>query len=302
MPMLIDIRAFLASARTGAFSGAARELETTPSVISKRVGRLEQEIGARLFLRTTRSLTLTSEGERLQPRLLELVAELDDTLFNRESSGLRGMLRVRAPSTFGIFHVGPSVNRFQARHPDMTIELMLIDRPVNPLEEGFDVSLGALPQSFNGVVEIPFCPYRRELVGAPAYLAKRSAPKIPADVFAHDCLVFAPSGHTWTFSAPGGPLSVDIRPRYTVNDSHILVDAAIQGLGLATVPEFLARGPVADGRLVPLLPDFPLVPLTFKAMVPRHKAMRPEVAALIEHLRREFDPPPWDRAAAGGLD
>ncbi|MBN9036421.1 MAG: LysR family transcriptional regulator [Rhizobiales bacterium] len=294
MPMLTDIKAFLASARTGGFSGAARELGTTPSVISKRVGRLEDEIGAKLFLRTTRALTLTAEGERLQPRLLQLTAELDDTLYDRESSGLRGTLRVRAPSTFGTFFVGPSVNRFQARHPDMTIELLLIDRPVNPLEEGFDVSLGALPQSFNGVIEIPFCPYRRLLVGAPRYLERRGTPQIPADVFAHDCLVFAPSGHTWTFGAPGGPLSLDIRPRYTVNDSYILVDAAMQGLGLAAVPEFLARRPIAEGRLAALLPDFPLVPLSFKAMVPRHKSRRPEVVALIEHIRQEFDPPPWD--------
>ncbi|MCI5078604.1 LysR family transcriptional regulator [Oricola sp.] len=293
MPLLIDIKAFLSSARLGGFSSAAREIGTTPSVVSKRVGRLEDEIGTRLFKRTTRALTLTPDGEKLQPRLQQLVAELEDTLYNRERKGMRGTLRVRATTTIGAAYVGESVNRFQARHPDMTIELLLIDRPVNPLEEGFDISLGALPQSFGGVVEIPICPYPRLLVAAPAYLKKRYHPQTPADIVGHDCLAFVPVGHTWTFSGPSGPISLDIHARYTVNDSRILVDAATKGLGLAIVPEFLARQPLKDGRLVTLMPDFPVIPIWFKAMIPRHKASRPELAAFIEHIRSDFDPPPW---------
>jgi len=293
MPLLIDIKAFLASARTGGFSGAAREIGTTPSVISKRVSRLEDEIGVRLFLRTTRALTLTSDGELLQPRLLQQVAELEDTLFNRDGQGLSGLLRVRATTTIGTSFVGRSINKFQVSHPGMTIELLLIDRPVNPLEEGFDVSFGALPQSFGGVVEIPFCPYPRVLVAAPRYFENRNQPESPSDLVGQDCLVFVPVGPTWSFAGPNGPMSLDIRARYTVNDSRILMDAAIKGLGLAVVPEFLARDAIAEGSLITLMPDFPVSPLWFKAMVPRHKANRPEVVALIDHIKQESDPPPW---------
>lgn len=293
MPLLIDIKAFLVSARLGGFSGAAREIGTTPSVVSKRVGRLEDEIGAKLFLRTTRALTLTPDGERLQPRLQQLVAELDDALFDRKRSGMRGSLRVRATTTVGAAFVGESVNRFQAKHPDMSIELLLIDRPVNPLEEGFDISLGALPQTFGGVIEIPICPYPRLLVAAPSYLEHRPAPRTPAELVGHDCLVFVPVGHSWSFAGPNGPISLDVRARYTVNDSRIMVDAAVKGLGLAVVPEFLAREPLASGQLLPMMPDFPVMPLWFKAMVPRHKAARPQLAAFVEHIRADFDPPPW---------
>ncbi|MCK5750723.1 LysR family transcriptional regulator [Oricola sp.] len=298
MPLLIDIKAFLYSARLGGFSSAARAIGTTPSVISKRVSRLEDEIGTRLFQRTTRALTLTPEAERLQPRLQELVAEMEDALYNREHSGIRGSLRVRATTTIGTYFVGESVNRFQVQHPDMTIELLLLDRPVNPLEEGFDVSLGALPQSFGGVTEIPINPYPRVLVASPLYLENREVPRTPADIVGHECLVFVPVGHTWAFSSPSGPISVDIHARYTVNDSRIMVDAAIKGLGLAIVPEFLAREPLKKGELLSLMPDFPVVPIWFKAWVPRHKASRQEVKTFVEHIRREFDPPPWDLPGA----
>ncbi|MDF0602007.1 LysR family transcriptional regulator [Psychromarinibacter sp. C21-152] len=294
-PILIDINAFLISARTGGFSAAAREIGTTPSVVSKRVGRLEAEIGERLFKRSTRALVLTPEGERLQPELQRIVAELEDTLTNRALSGteLRGSLRIRTPTTVGAQFVGPAVHRFQHRNPAMTVELHLLDRPVNPLEDGFDISMGALPQSFGGVKETAFCPYPRVLVAAPSYLERHPAPQVPGEISRHDCLAFVLVGHTWTFEGPSGPVAVDIRARYSVNDSRVLLDAAVDGLGLAMVPLFLARAALAEGRLVELMPDYPVSELWFKALVPSHKTHRPEVIAFVEHMRRELDPAPW---------
>lgn len=293
MTLLIDIKAFLTSVRMESFSAAAREIGTTPSIISKRVGRLEDEIGLKLFHRTTRALTLTPEGESLQPRLQELVAELEDVLFNQDRAGMRGALRIRSTTTMGAAFVGASINRFQARHPGITIELLLIDRPVNPLEEGFDVSFGALPQSFGGVIEKPICPYPRSLVATPGYLEKHGTPKEPAELVDHECLAFVPVGHTWTFTSPSGQISVDIHAHYTVNDSRIMVDAALNGLGLAVAPEFLTREALEDGRLVRVMPDYPVIPIWFKAMIPRHKALRSEVVALIEHIQEESENAPW---------
>lgn len=295
MTLLIDIKAFLTSARAGGFSAAAREIGTAPSVITKRVSRLEAEVGAKLFQRSTRHLKLTPEGERLRPQLQVLVAELEETLINarRPDRGIRGSLRVRTPTTVGMLYVGQSMAKFQIQNPDVTVDLLLMDRQINPLEEGLDVSLGALPHSFSSVQEIPFCPYPRTLVASPDYLEGRSIPKHPSDIVQHDCLAFMPVGYTWTFSGPRGPVSVDIRSRYTVNDSRILVDAALEGLGLTVVPEFLVRDLVRDGMLVELMPEYPIIPLWFKAMVPRHKANKPEVRALIEHLKQDFTPPPW---------
>ena len=300
MPVLIDITAFLISARTGGFSAAAREIGTTPSVVSKRVGRLEDDIGIRLFRRTTRALTLTPEGERLRPRLQQIVAELEDTLNNRETGGkqLRGALRVRVPTTVGAIFVGEAIARFQKMHPAISIELHLLDRPVNPLEDGFDISLGALPNSYGGVRETQFSPLPRVLVAAPSYLESRPIPQIPAEIVNHDCLASVLVGHTWNFDSPKGPISMDIRAHYSVNDSRLLLDASIKGLGLAVIPEFLAREALADGRLVTLLPDYPIAEIWFKALVPTHKIHKPEIIALVAHLRKEFTPAPWNRPEA----
>lgn len=295
MTMLIDIKAFLVTARQGSFSAAARTLNLAPSVVTKRVGRLEDEVGAKLFHRSTRSLTLTAEGERLRPRLQFLLGELDEALqgAQRPDDGVSGHLRVKSPTTIGSLYVGQSIADFQAENPNVTTELVLIDRSLNPLEEGFDIALGALPQSYASVVERPLCPYPRVLVAAPSYLERNPAPKNPGDIVEHDCLAFVPVGLTWSFESGQGRVDVDVHASFTVNDSRLLVAAAERGLGLAVVSEFLTREPIAEGRLVTIMPDFPIAPLWFKAMVPRNKMHRPEVIALLDHLQREFEPPPW---------
>jgi DNA-binding transcriptional LysR family regulator len=265
--------------------------------VTKRVNRLEDEVGARLFQRSTRRLRLTPEGERLRPQLQVLVAELDETILRAGSPGtkVRGSLRVKSPTTIGSLFVGRAVSEFQSRHPDLKVELLLMDRLVNPLEEGLDIALGAMPQSFASVEETALCPYPRVLVASPGYLAARGRPARPGDIVEHDCLAFVPVGLSWSFASESGPITVDVRARFTANDSRVLVDAALADLGLAVVPEFLVRGTLCAGRLETLLPDFPIEPFWFKAMVPRHKRNRPEVIALVEHLRAAFDPPPWDR-------
>jgi DNA-binding transcriptional LysR family regulator len=295
MTMLIDIRAFLTTARTGSFSAAARALGIAPSVVTKRVGRLEDQIGAKLFLRSTRTLHLTAEGERLRPRLQYLLGELDEALSGvQPQSGVSGHLRIKAPTTLGTLYIGQSIARVQAANPNITTELLLIDHSVNPLEEGLDLALGALPQSYASVLETPLCPYPRLLVAAPGYLARHPAPRAPGDIVEHDCLAFVPVGLTWSFQGAQGPISVDVHASFTVNDSRLLVAAALEGLGLAVVPEFLAREALAEGRVVPVMPDYPIASYWLKAMIPRNKAHRAEVKALLAHLKADFAEPPWD--------
>jgi DNA-binding transcriptional LysR family regulator len=295
---LIDIKAFLATARTGSFSAAARDIGIAPSVVTKRVTRLEHEIGSRLFVRSTRRLSLTAEGERLRPRLQLLVGELEEALsgVQPEERGLVGRLRLKAPTTVGSLFVGASIARFQKANPNLTIELVLADRSVNPLEEGFDLAMGALPTAYAHVIDVPLCAYERVLVAAPDYVARHGAPQAPTDLAEHDCLIFLPVGPSWSFETEGGPATVDVHASFSVNDSSVLLAAALEGAGVTVIPRYLARAGLADGRLVQLLPDVRSTPLWFKALVPRNKAQRAEVKALIAHLRAEFEPvPPWDR-------
>ncbi len=296
MTMLLDIRAFLATARSGSFSAAARVLGVAPSVVMKRVSRLEEQIDSRLFVRSTRRLALTAEADRLRPRLQLLVAQLEETLggIQPPKPGVAGNLRIKAPTTLGTLYAGPSIARFQAANPAVTVELLLIDRSVNPLEEGFDIALGALPQSYASVVETPLCPYPRQVVATPDYAKRHGLPETPGDLIQHRCIVYIAAGMTWYFESKSGPLSVSVNAVLTVNDSRILLFAAKQSVGIAVVPEFLVQEELASGELVHVLPGYAISPLWFKAMVPFNKMRRPEVAALLHHLVGEFKTPPWD--------
>lgn len=303
MSSLLDIKAFLATARAGSFSAAAREMGVAPSMITKRVGRLEDQLKTRLFLRSTRALTLTSEAERLRPRLLLLIAQLEDVLAGEKptAQGLAGHLRIKAPTTLGTLFAGRTVARFQAENPAITTELMLIDRSVNPLEEGFDLALGALPQSYASVVETPLCPYPRVLIATPDYLDRHGTPATPGDLTRHRCIVYVAAGHVWQFESASGPLSVVVNSVMTVNDSRLLHFAAKRHVGIAIAPEFLVQEELKRGDLIPLMPDFPISPLWFKAMVPSNKMRRPEVAALLDALKADFATPPWEREPVPSL-
>ncbi|MBF9044353.1 LysR family transcriptional regulator [Rhodobacterales bacterium HKCCE4037] len=298
MPQLIDIEAFLVTARTGSFSAAARDLSVAPSVITKRVGRLEDEIGSKLFVRSTRRLTLTAEAERMRPRLQLLLGELDEALSGAAppERGIRGHLRIKSPTTVGTLFVGQSIVRFLSENPAITADLQLVDKSLNPLEEGLDIALGALPQSYASVIETPLCPYPRVLVASPGYLARNGTPTTPNELVEHRCLAFLPVGLSWSFESNRGPIVVDLHATFTVNDSRALVSAACEGLGVTSVPIFLVQDQLGSGELVLVLEDFPISPFWFKAMVPRNKAHRPEVVAMLEHLKAEFDVPPWERA------
>ena len=141
MNTLLNIKAFLLVARSGSFSGAARELGVAPSVVTKRITRLEEEMGAQLFVRSTRALSLTSAGERLLPQYQRLVAELDEIIGATAAAerGIEGHLRVKGPTTLTSLFLGPILCDFHALNPGLTMDIVLLDRSVNPLEEGFDL-------------------------------------------------------------------------------------------------------------------------------------------------------------------
>lgn len=298
MSDLIDIKAFLETARAGSFSAAGREIGLATSIITKRVKRLEHRIGTPLFIRSTRRLTLTTAGERLRPRLQLLVGEIEDTLegVHPRKRGAMGELRIKAPTTVGTQYVGPSIAEFHARNPNIRTELLLVDRMVNPLEENFDIALGALPAAYANVLDIPLCRYDRVLVAAPSYLANSGPLNHPNDIAQHECLAFLPVGLSWSFESKKGAILLEVHASFSANDSGVLLVAAVNGAGLAVVPRFVARDALAAGSLVELLPGTPPVTLWLKALVPRNRARKPEVKDMVEHLKAEFDPvPPWDR-------
>lgn len=291
-----NLRVFVNVVREGSFSAAARRIGAVPSVVMKRINRLEDEVGTPLFHRSTRKLQLTDTGEKLYPRAVALITELTDMFVDLRQSRTRmtGTIRVKCPTTLSICFMAPIFANFQLAYPDCKLELALIDRSVNPAEEGFDIALGAMPTSYSSVVEFPFAPYPRRMVASPAYLAKAPALNEPRDLADHSCLVFHTTGTLWAFSGPMGPATVAVNARFSTNDSLTLIDSSIRGLGVAVASSYLVQPHIERGELVHLLPEWNVPELWVKALVPEAKRNDPLVQAFLDWLRNALDPvPPW---------
>jgi DNA-binding transcriptional LysR family regulator len=179
------------------------------------------------------------------------------------------------------------------------MELILMDRSVNPLEEGFDIAIGALPSSYQSVIDIPLCPMPRVLVASPAYLEKAGMPMHPRDLPEHDCVAFLATGSAWRFDAESGPIDIEVQTSFSVNDSHVLLSAVEKDLGITMMARHIARPSIEAGKVVEVLPDFPVPDLWVKAMVPENRRRNPAVQAVVEWLIEASQPvAPWDRPLA----
>jgi len=300
MNTLLNIKAFLLVARSGSFSAAARELGVAPSVVTKRITRLEDEMGAQLFVRSTRALALTPAGERLLPQYQRLVAELDEIIGATAAAerGIEGHLRVKGPTTLTSMFLGKMFCDFHAQNPGLTFEIVLLDRSVNPLEENFDLVVGALPASYPNVMDVPLCPYRIVLCAAPAYIDSKGAPEHPTELIEHDCVTSVLMGNTWVFENPPSTVSVEVRSKLHANDTRVLREGALSGIGIAVLPHFLVSADLQGGALVELLPQHPIPSFWLKALIPRIKLNKPAVHELVEFLKARMSPvPPWEKAS-----
>jgi DNA-binding transcriptional LysR family regulator len=287
-------------ARLGSFSGAARQLGLVPSVVTKRIGQLERSLGTKLLVRSTRGLTLTAAGERYLPRFVRFVAELEELFApaTNEDERLTGHLRIKAPTTVSSMVIGDVLSDFLVEHPGISLEIVLIDRSVNPMEEGFDFSIGALPVSYPNLVEVPLCPYEQITCCAPSYLEESAAPQNPGELAFHDVLTSIAYSRTWTFEGPNGPISAQVHPRVEASDSRTLRAATLRGLGIAILPRELVEEDLRQGRLVQLLSEFPVSRLWLKALVPCTKVNSALVREVLAFLKAHLPAPP-SRNGAG---
>lgn len=290
MDTIANLKAFLAVARTESFAAAARELGVAASVVTKRISQLEWRLKASLFERTTRHVSLTPAGQAYLPAVQRLVADAEDLFAQAaESRGeLQGQMRIKAPTSVAVRLVGPILERFQQKYPLLNLEVMALDRPVNPAEEGFDLALTLLPDTYAGVIETPLCPMPRSVCVSPAYLARQGQPAHPRDLKRHAILNFLPTGDTWRFGSPAGEIRIKLQPRLNTNEAQLLLSAALAGNGIALLSAYLSRPAVEAGELVPVLQDYPLAALWLKALVPDNRAKVPRVQALLRHLVAEL--------------
>lgn len=312
---LDDLRAFAAVVEAGGFTRAAARLGLAKSIISRRVARLEASLGgARLLARTTRGVSPTEAGAAFHARCARLLAELDEAreeVAGREG-GVAGTLRIAAPLSFGIAHLAPALARFATDHPRVALDVSYSDRRADLVAERFDaaVRIGTLPDS--RLVARRLAPVRLVAVASPAYLARRGAPERPEDLAAHDCLAYSAAGDggdTWRFRAGRGVVAVRPHGRFRADNGEAVVAAALEGLGVAVLPTFLAGEPLRSGALLPLLAAFPVPEHNLHVVRPPGGVAPARLRALIDFLAARFGPEPyWDpcwtaaAAAGGGTD
>lgn len=298
MNTIQNITSFALVARLGSFSGAARELKVAPSVITKRVSQLEKEVGVRLVNRSTRGLVLTAAGERYLPRFVRLMAEHEEIFHRPDASNqnVEGHLRIQTPPTITSMFLGALLTSFQLRHPRVDLDIILMERSVNPLEESFDLTVGAWPISYPNVVDVPLCRYDLVTVCAPSYLRDKDPPQHPTDLVDHQCLTTALFRTSWTFTHPRGSMIIEVHSRMQSSDSCMVRDAARMGMGITILPVFLVNKDLDDGTLIRVLEDFPVTAYWMKLQVPRIKMNRAAVSQLVSFLKQSMQPtPPWER-------
>jgi DNA-binding transcriptional LysR family regulator len=239
------------------FSRAAQALELSKSAVSKQVARLESLVGARLLRRTTRSLSLTQAGEALYERAeqaIALVAQATGALsdFAQEP---RGRVRITAPITYGRLRVVPRLEDFLARYPNIELQVVLLDRPVDLAAEGFDFAIRLTPKLPADAVARPLGRESYTLVAKSGYFKRRSAPREPADLQHVNCLRYETTDalSTWHFAGPGGNLKVRVTGNMVVNNSESLHELVLRGVGVAVLPSWVADADLRRGRLEEVL-------------------------------------------------
>jgi DNA-binding transcriptional LysR family regulator len=297
MDRFVALETFVAVAREGSFSGAARRLRCSPQAVTRAIAALETHLGLRLLHRTTRAVSLTGEGAALLPRAQRLLEELADT--ERALRGTRaepgGELHITAPVAFGRLHVMPVIADLLSRYPRLDIHLLLIDRNIRMIEEGIDIAIriGTLADSSLHAVRIG--KVRPVIVASPGYLARHGVPASPAELGQH-CLIAStgPRGaDEWRFG--GRHEATDgARRRLRVNTVDAALFAAEAGLGLANFLSYQVSEALASGRLVEVLrPDQPAslpVSLLFEAA----RSSAPATRAFIEAMRQRAAKGRWD--------
>lgn len=304
MDRLKQIESFVAVAIKGSLTAAANAEGVAPAVIGRRIDALEERLGVKLLVRTTRRITLTHEGSAFLEDSQRILAELATAEASVAEGGIKasGHLRITAPAGFGRRHVAPLVPRFLATHPDVSLSLNLSDRVVDIVNEGFDcaVRVGDLPDS--SLVSVRLAENRRMCVATTDYLRRHGTPKSPADLAKHRCLLLssdASQPRGWAFTIDGKV--VHVRPAGTLDcsDGQVLHDWCAQGLGIAWRSTWEVGDEVSGGRLLAVLEEFAAPPNGVYAVFPQRKHLPLRVRLWIDFIKQAFgDPAYWGRGAA----
>ncbi len=309
MDKLKQLETLVSVATRGSLTAAARAEGVAPAIIGRRLDALEERLGVKLLVRTTRRISLTHEGSAFLEDCQRLLADLASAEASVSAGGVKasGHLRITAPAGFGRRHVAPLVPRFHELHPEVTLSLNLSDRVVDIAAEGYDcaVRVGDLPDS--ALVSVRLADNRRLCVATPAYLQRHGVPQHPSELARFACLTLssdASQTRGWAFSVPrdGSPNElVHLRPGGPLDcsDGQVLHEWCLAGHGIAWRSTWEVEADIAAGRLSPLLEDFAAPPNGIYALFPQRKHLALRVRLWIDFLKHHYGQPDFWRQPAG---
>lgn len=289
MNNLTGMMIFAQVVSSGSFSRAAEEMGMSKSSVSKKVSYLEDRLGVRLLNRTTRKLSLTEIGQVFYERCARIMSEAEEAelAITRLQDEARGHLRLSAPVSFGIRHLGTPLAEFMRQYPDVTLDVALNDRFVDIVDEGYDLAIriGQLPDS--SLIAKKIGESRMICAASKDYWDQKGRPAHPDDLLRHDCISYSLSrlAGQWLFNDTSKPHPVRLKAKIEVNNGDIACEMAANGAGVVMSPAFICGHLIAEGQLESVLEDFECEPINIYAVYPHNRHLSAKVRLFVDYLK-----------------
>jgi DNA-binding transcriptional LysR family regulator len=292
MDKVASIRAFVKVIETGSFAEAGRQLRLSRSAVSKYVAEPEQSVGVQLLNRTTRHSSPTESGQIYFERVLAILSELDaaDEAVAYAQSRPSGLLRINAPMSFGTLRLGPAIAEFMERYPEVKLQVVLSDDLLDPVQDGFDVTLRIAELESSSLIARKITQIERAICASPDYLARHGTPAHPRELRDHVSLTygFLLTGNQWKLTGDDGDHWIQPSWSLCVNNAEVLRDAAIKGRGIALIPTFIAASALEKGTLCAVLQEYRAPPLALYAIYPSTRHLSLKVRLFVDFLVARF--------------
>jgi DNA-binding transcriptional LysR family regulator len=295
MDTLQAMRVFVRVAELNSFSGVAKQLGVARSVVTRQVAALENHLGTKLMARSTRRLTLTSEGASYLEKCRVILNLIDaaETGIAQERLTPRGLIRISVPLSFGLKRVMPHLLEFVRRYPEVNVDMDYSDRRVNLIEDGIDLSIRITPKLESSDVVRKISHSRLCVIASPDYLARCGTPQHPSELIHHQCLGYTIAGgqQAWQFLINGQLQNFPLRSQINANNGEVLTEAAAQGLGITCQPDFIAEPALSAGKVKEILTNFSMPELGIYAMLPSNRQIPHRVRVLMDYLVSKLGEP-----------
>ncbi|ACB53101.1 transcriptional regulatory protein, LysR family [Crocosphaera subtropica ATCC 51142] len=288
-----SIRAFTQVIEEGSFAAAARKMHLSRSAVNKLVINLENHLGASLLYRTTRQVTPTATGRAFYERCLEILSTLEEAELSvsQQHNEPQGNLKINAPMSFGIARLGEIIAKFMTRYSKIKIQLTLEDRFIDPISEGYDlvIRIGSPPNSPNLLVH-KITTLSRVICASPHYLTTKGMPNNLSDLKQHSCLHYGYliNGSQWQFIHQGKEERITVEGFFCSNNGEVLRDAALQGLGIVMLPNFIVDHYLERGDLQIIFPDYQIPELDLSIIYPINRHLSTKIKLFTEFLQRSL--------------